>query len=133
MTINSVDGADKELPKRLRFRRDFSRWLLLMVASALLTSQGLAQLPSVTSDQKTEPVTGNESPTTLFPHPPDSRYWLSGQMNFVFQGNTAFHAQYSGAQSFDSHPDDSEGRVLTLYTGFRFTHTQEVLVDVEGT
>lgn len=127
--MNRPGGADEKLPKRSPLRCRRGRWLLLLCALGLLTARAFAQLPSVTSEQ---PVTGNESSTTLFPHPPDGRYWLSGQMNFVFQGSPPFNVQYSGAQSFSSLANKSEGRVLTLYTGYRFTKSQEVLVDVEG-
>ena len=33
-------------------------------------------------------------------HPDDSRWWLSGQANIIFQGRPAFHATYEGANSF---------------------------------
>ena len=68
---------------------------------------------------------------TMFPHPPDARYWISGQANFIFQTNPPFYAQYSGPHSFLPIYEKTTSRVLTLYTGFQITKSIEVLVDVE--
>jgi len=38
-------------------------------------------------------------PETLFPHFKDTRFWLSGQTNFIFQTHPDFHADYSGPHS----------------------------------
>ena len=41
----------------------------------------------------------SHDPETFFPHP-DKRYWVSGQINFIFQTNPPFDAAYSGTNSF---------------------------------
>ena len=85
-----------------------------------------AQLPDVTQLDA-----GGESPQTMFPHSVDSRFWVSGQMNFVYQANPAFSARYSGKNSFGPEAESATGRVLTLYTGLQLNRSTEVLFDVE--
>jgi len=68
---------------------------------------------------------------TIFPHFKDTRFWLSGQANFIFQTHPPFHADYSGTNSLDPNYEKATSRVLTLYTGYRFNNSTEVLVDFE--
>jgi high affinity Mn2+ porin len=70
---------------------------------------------------------------TMFPHLHDSRFWLSGQANFIFQSHPAFYAPYSGKNSFHANYEKATSRVLTLYTGVRLNDSTEVLVDIEET
>lgn len=69
----------------------------------------------------------------MFPHFKDSRFWLSGQANFIFQAHPSFHADYSGAHSLSPHYEKATSRVLTLYTGVRLNNSTELLADVEET
>jgi high affinity Mn2+ porin len=68
---------------------------------------------------------------TMFPHFKDTRFWLSGQANFIFQTHPEFHADYSGKNSLNPNYEKATSRVLTLYTGVRFNDSTELLVDVE--
>jgi hypothetical protein len=72
-----------------------------------------------------------ESPETMLPHIKDTRYWLSGQMNFIFQTHPEFHADYSGRNSLMPDYQKATSRVLTLYTGVRANNSTEFLVDIE--
>jgi high affinity Mn2+ porin len=67
----------------------------------------------------------------MFPHFRDTRFWLSGQANFVFQTHPEFPALYSGTHSLGTHYDKATSRVMTLYTGARLNNSTEVLVDLE--
>jgi hypothetical protein len=67
----------------------------------------------------------------MFPHSAEGRFWLSGQANFIYQTNPPFDALYSGENSFRSQYDKANGRVMTLYGGFRFAKSAEVLVSAE--
>jgi high affinity Mn2+ porin len=94
-----------------------------------------------TSQQVPSPPDSGESPQsqdgasdpvqTIFPHFKDTRFWLSGQANFIFQTHPPFHADYSGKNSLDPNYEKATSRVLTLYTGYRFNDSTEVLVDIE--
>jgi hypothetical protein len=67
----------------------------------------------------------------MFPHFKNTRYWLSGQANFIFQTHPPFDAKYSGKNSLDPNYEKATSRVLTLYTGVRLNDSTEILVDVE--
>ena len=82
----------------------------------------LADPPSGTSDLPVE---------AMFPHLSDTRFWLSGQANFIFQTNPPFHAAYSGKNSLGPNYEKATSRVMTLYTGVRLNDSTELLVDVE--
>ena len=67
----------------------------------------------------------------MFPHFQSTRFWLSGQANFIFQSHPDFHSPYSGPHSLRSNYEKATSRVLTLYTGARVTNSLEFLVDIE--
>lgn len=67
----------------------------------------------------------------MFPHFRTTRFWLSGQSNFIFQTHPEFPALYSGPHSLGPHYEKATSRVLTLYTGFRLDNSTEFLVDLE--
>src|SRR3984885_8909682 len=73
----------------------------------------------------------DESTETMLPHFKDSRFWLSGQANFIFQTHPPFHAPYSGPNSLGPNYEKATSRVLTLYTGFPIDNSTEILVDLE--
>jgi hypothetical protein len=60
-----------------------------------------------------------------------SRFWISGQANFIRQQDPAFYAKYSGPNSFQPGREHATSRVLTLYTGFRIAPKLEILTDLE--
>jgi high affinity Mn2+ porin len=70
-------------------------------------------------------------PQSMFPHLRDTRFWLSGQANFIFQTHPPFDAKYSGKNSLGSNYEKATSRVLTLYTGVRLNNSTEILVDIE--
>jgi hypothetical protein len=70
-------------------------------------------------------------PEAMFLHFKDSRFWLTGQTNFIFQAHPDFPAAYSGKNSLSSHFDKATSRVMTLYTGVRLNNSTEILVDIE--
>jgi len=70
---------------------------------------------------------------TLFPHSESSRFWISGQANFISQWHPAFHSPYQGPNSLSPEPQDASSRVLTLFTGLQLNDTSELLLDVQET
>ena len=111
--------------------RQRERFGFLLLAFLLVIPCAMAQRPDITTTDKPEPVVGNESPTTMFPHSAEGRFWLSGQANFVYQSNPQFHALYSGQNSFRNKCDKADGRVMTIYGGYSFAKFAEVLVSAE--
>jgi high affinity Mn2+ porin len=67
----------------------------------------------------------------MFPHLKNTRFWLSGQANFVFQTHPEFPALYSGTHSLNPHYEKATSRLMTLYTGVRLNNSTEILVDIE--
>jgi high affinity Mn2+ porin len=77
------------------------------------------------------PADPDPGPESMLPHFKDTRFWLSGQMNFIFQTHPPFDADYSGKNSLMPAYDKATSRVLTLYTGVRINDSTEILVDIE--
>ena len=76
--------------------------LALALAAGLADAQATDSLPPAPQPQP-QPVQqlAPDAPiVAMFPHPEDSRYWLSGQANIIFQGRLPFHSLYQGANSF---------------------------------
>ncbi|HKR97073.1 MAG TPA: porin, partial [Candidatus Angelobacter sp.] len=98
-----------------------SRWLSCAVALALFS----AGLCAAQEDD-------SSGPTTVFPHSSSARWWISGQVNIIFQTHPDFHALYSGPNSLSAQGEHATSRVLTLYTGFQINKRTEVLFDLES-
>ncbi len=79
-----------------------------------------------------EEAKGKDPPTTIFPHSESSRFWLSGQMNFIYQWHPPFHALYNGPQSLKPQGEHAASRVLTLYLGVLLRNDTEVHFDLES-
>ena len=93
-----------------------------------------AQPDQATPDANNPPNPASDAaadPETMFPHFKSTRFWLTGQTNFIFQTHPPFHADYSGPHSLSPDYEKATSRVLTLYTGLRIDHSTELLVDIE--
>jgi len=122
-----------------------TRSLLLLFWTAIAVGRGLpalAQQPDAPSASKSDltlqenigdaadpPAAG--ATEAMFPHFKDTRFWLSGQANFIFQTHPPFHAPYSGPNSLGPNYEKATSRVLTLYTGVRLNDSTEILLDIE--
>jgi hypothetical protein len=84
---------------------------------------------SATADPSDPPA--DDGTESMFPHLKASRFWISGQANFVFQAQPSFPALYSGPHSLNDHYEKATSRVVTFYTGVRLTNSLEILVDPE--
>ena len=124
---------------QIQFAGPGRRWLSLVLwASAVIAEAGpaLAQIPDAppaqggASAQPADP-SPDAAPEAMFARFHDTRFWLSGQANFIFQAHPGFHALYSGINSLSPHCEKALSRVLTLYTGARVNDSTEVIVDVE--
>jgi len=62
----------------------------------------------------------NDGPiVSMTPHPDDSRWWISGQANIIFQGRPAFHSAYEGRNSFRNSAEYKTSMLGTLYLAAR--------------
>jgi len=91
----------------------------------------LAAEPRKTVANPPDPALPDADPEPLFPHFHNTRFWLSGQANFIFQTHPPFHAAYSGPNSLSPRYEKATSRLLTLYTGVRLDNSTEVIVDIE--
>jgi hypothetical protein len=108
------------------------RWLGLALALCWCAAVCAAQ----DADNKVAQNSGNKDdssePTTIFPHSSTARWWVSGQVNIVFQAHPDFHALYSGPNSLSAAGEHATSRVLTLYTGLQLGDHTEILFDLES-
>jgi len=107
-------------------------WTALFLLCWILASRNalLAQLPDITESQKPQPVADGQA-QSMFEHQVGDKLWIAGQINFIFQTHPPFYAKYTGANSLQPDYEKATSRVLTLYTGYKFTHSTEALVDIE--
>ena len=70
--------------------------------------------------------------TTIFPHSESSRFWISGQINYIFQWHPDFHSPYQGPLSLTPKAETAGSRVFTLFTGAEITKYLEILCQVES-
>ncbi len=101
--------------------------MLLLACPLVLHAQRQEQ-----QQKQQENAPDSHDPETFFPHP-DRRYWISGQINFIFQSNPPFDAAYSGKNSFRNSYQKATSRLMTLFTGLKLNDSTELLADVEET
>jgi len=103
------------------------RWIVLLSFAAAVS----VSCPAQDAGSSGSSTDNSSSPETLFPHPENTRWWVSGQANIVFQWHPTFPAKYSGPNSLTPQAQSATTHILTLYTGFELTHTTEILADLE--
>lgn len=96
-------------------------WIVLLLVMRL---QG--QTPAAA------PPTDPGTDTTVWDHPNGGPYWLSGQINIIFQGHPAFHAPYSGSNSLSPRGEYKTSLLGTLYSGVEVGKHTELLLDMES-
>jgi high affinity Mn2+ porin len=109
-------------------------WVVLWLASFAVCVAAQESGKSIEPENTAVPNVAdppNDSTEAMFPHFKDTRFWLSGQANFIFQTHPEFPALYSGTHSLGPRYEKATSRVLTLYTGVRLNDSTELLVDIE--
>jgi high affinity Mn2+ porin len=92
----------------------------------------VAQVPnSPDTASASDPAPEDAGTESMFPHLKNTRFWLTGQANFIFQTHPTFSADYSGTHSLGPDYEKATSRVMTLYTGVRLNNSTELLVDIE--
>jgi hypothetical protein len=111
---------------------------MLVLAAPLFAQQSdpqrSTQSTAPTADAPASPAADPPAPDStesIFPHLTNTRFWLSGQANFIFQAHPEFQAPYNGVHSLSPHYEKAISRVMTLYTGVRIDNSTEILVDIE--
>src|SRR6266849_203178 len=95
--------------------------------SWLLVISGATVAPAQTAPDASQAET-----TTTSPHPADSRWWLSGQVNLISQTHGRFTSPYQGDNSLRPDREQALSRLWTIYTGVRLPGHTELLLDIES-
>lgn len=115
-------------------------WLLAIAFCILLALSAAAgaqsdapptQSPAAPTEADPQSPAAADATENMFPHFRSSRFWLTGQANFIFQTHPEFHALYSGPHSLGPHYEKATSRVLTLYSGYRVNNSTEFIADIE--
>jgi hypothetical protein len=73
---------------------------------------------------------------TVFPHPDNERWLLSGQANIIFQAHPGFHSPYSGPNSLLARGEYKTSLVGTLFTGLQLhknlRYNTDAIFDLES-
>lgn len=119
---------------------------VLALVAALATGCALAQSPEaipnppaaralVAEDNGKTEKAPDAPVVTMLPHP-ESRYWLSGQANVIFQGKLPFHSRYQGENSLSSAAEYKTSLMGTLFTAVRPTrsirYNTDLILDIES-
>jgi high affinity Mn2+ porin len=109
--------------------------LLLGLRLATAPSARGQDAPADQTPTQSAPASAEDSsssdPATLFPHSESSRFWISGQANFISQWHPAFHSPYQGPNSLSPEAQDATSRLLTLLMGVEVSGTTEFLCDIQ--
>jgi len=101
-----------------------SAWVLAASATLVVAA------PS-TGGAQPAPLTPRAD-TAVFPHPDDTWWWLSGQLNLILQTHGRFTSPYEGPNSLRSDAERAVSRVWTIYTGITLPRHTELLLDIES-
>lgn len=117
----AADGRSFGGPLSLSARPDFidaARRVteILKRTLAVLTVAALLGAPSVSAQSA----------------PSRPTWWLSGQVNVIYQWHPAFRADYTGPNSLRPAREDATSVVATLYSGIRMGRRTEILLDLES-
>lgn len=131
LIFNNTKGVSALKPISL------SGLIAFAIATACFAQNPDSQMPQ--SDHPANPPAAvsladpppDDATESMLPHLRSTRFWLSGQANFVFQTHPDFPALYSGPHSLDPHYEKATSRLMTLYTGARLNNSTEFLVDIE--
>jgi len=107
----------------LRSQRSGSAFALAALVSAAVTADLTAQSPTRPAFPGDSLPPSAESPRS---------WWLSGQLNVIYQWHPAFPALYTGPNSLLPVRENATSLVATLYAGLRVGSRTELLLDVES-
>src|SRR5215475_4922246 len=109
-----------------------SRFVLGITLGASL----LAMNPSLFSQQAGPDPLPDTPSTTMFPHPENAPYFITGQANIILQGHGPFHSPYEGPNSLQARGEYKTSLVGTLYLGLQLNrkprYATDAIVDFES-
>ena len=105
-----------------------------VLPSCAQTNPNPAPRGDSSSDPQTtqQPDQSADDTPTMFPHSESGPFWLSGQMNFIYQGHGSFTSPYQGPHSLRPNSEAELSRVFTLFSGWQTSASTEFLLDLES-
>lgn len=121
----------------------YGNWYLLPAAdeSEFAAGNWMEDSPQSRGGDASTPLTQylqppNDVQLTFFSHPDDTRYWISGQANSIYQMHGNFHSPYQGPNSFTAPFQYKASEVGTLYLGYELNknlrYATELIYDEEN-
>ena len=104
---------------------------------AALAAKAQSNPPDASSDAGDPPRAANKEPQlTMFDHPANHPWLISGQANIIFQAHPGFHSPYQGPNSMLPFGEYKTSLVGTLFTGLQLHHNArfntDAIFDVES-
>jgi high affinity Mn2+ porin len=121
-----------KLAQSLRNLKSTIAALLLVTISFVARAQQLdlpEDRPGHPAKLPDAPVPADEFPT-MFPHPEDSRFFIAGQANIIFQSDGPFHSPYEGEHSFLGRGEYKTSLLGTLFLGAQLRRAPKTETDV---
>ena len=120
------------------FLRLLKRLTLSLCTFAALMAHAQNGPPGVgDSGAGAPPHAANTAPrVTVFPHPDDRRWLISGQANIIFQAHPGFHSPYQGPNSLLPQGEYKTSLVGTIFTGLQLhrhlRYNTDAIFDLES-
>jgi hypothetical protein len=93
----------------------------------------LADVPKLAHPVPIRPVPAVEekepAAPTVFPHPEDTRYFIAGQANIIFQAHGPFHSPYEGTNSLLGRGEYKTSMLGTLYLAYQLNPNSKYATD----
>jgi len=101
-----------------------------LAGAAWVLAAGMAFAQTPAAEPPDAPI------VAMAPHPENSRWWISGQANIIFQGRLPFHSPYQGSNTFRNSSEYKTSLIGTAYTAWRPTHSirynTDLILDIES-
>ena len=107
--------------------------LLVVAISLVAKAQEQNQIdghPSHSIKLPEAPTPADDTAPTMFPHSENSRFYIAGQANIIFQAHGPFHSPYEGVNSLLSRGEYKPSLLGTLYLGAQLRRDPKTNTDV---
>ena len=137
---NLLLGAVRQMKASVRFEHaglKLADWMRGLACAFLCSAAfSSAQVPSEPPSAPLPTAAPETESLTMFPHSDATRYWVSGQVNSIFQIHGHFHSPYEGPNSLIDDFETKASEVATLYLGYQLwpnsRFNTDLIVDFEN-
>jgi high affinity Mn2+ porin len=119
--------------KLIQNRRSLGACVLMMIAlRPAVAQQAVAGFDFAAADRPDAPVPAaktDDATLTMFPHSDQTRYFIAGQANIIFQAHGPFHSPYEDSNSLLSRGEYKTSLLGTLYLGAQIINNSKYNLD----